>query len=44
VLVGLSSGPHDLALAPQGGLLLFKGTLDGGLKGVFTLDLGPGPP
>ncbi len=44
LLVGLSSGPDDLALAPQGDLLLFKGTLDGGIKGVFTLDLVPGPP
>jgi len=39
VLAGLSSGPDDLSLAPQGELLLFKGTLAGGLEGAFTLEL-----
>jgi hypothetical protein len=42
LLVGLSSGPDDLAITPQGGHLLFKGTLVGGLEGAFTLELGAG--
>ena len=39
LLVGLSSGPDDLALLPLGDRLIFKGTLDGGLEGAFVLDL-----
>lgn len=41
LLVGLSSGPDDLALTPQGELLIFKGTLEGGVEGAFVLELGP---
>ena len=41
LLVGLSSGPDDLALTPQGDLLLFKGTVAGGLEGAFSLEVGP---
>jgi hypothetical protein len=40
LLVGLSSGPDELSITPQGDLLLFKGTLAGGLEGAFTLELG----
>ena len=41
LLVGLSSGPDDLARTPKGDVLLFKGTLAGGLEGAFALELGP---
>ena len=40
LIVGLSSGPDDLALTPQGDRLLFKGRLAGGLEGAFSLELG----
>jgi hypothetical protein len=39
LLVGLSSGPDDLAATPQGKELLFTGTLAGGLEGAFRLEL-----
>ncbi len=44
LLVGLSSGPDDLAITPQGELLLFKATVAGGLEGAFILELGAGTP
>ena len=41
VLASLGSGPDDIALTPKGDMLLFKGTLAGGLEGAFVLEVGP---
>lgn len=39
LLVGIGGGVDAMSLSPQGDLLVFKGTLAGGIEGAFTMDL-----